>query len=96
MPLFSHKNRERNEATRRVYAAYELAHTAVDFAAALAFLDGSVQFLSAEYAIPATWLFILGSVFFCVKPSLHLAREIHLWRMGRIETLAERAPEEDA
>ncbi|WP_071674533.1 YrhK family protein [Nioella nitratireducens] len=95
MPLFSHKNRERSNATRRVYAAYELAHTAVDFAAAVAFLVGSVLFLSAEYATPATWLFILGSVFFCVKPSLRMAREIHLWRMGRLETLADRGAVED-
>ena len=95
MPLFSHENRQRNADTRRVYAAYEVAHTAVDIAAAFSFLIGSVLFLWKAYETPAIWLFIVGSVFFCVKPSLRLAREIHLWRMGQIDTLAKRAPEEE-
>jgi len=29
-------------------------------------------------------------VFFCIKPSLRLAREVQLWRMGYLETLARR------
>ena len=90
MPLFSHENRERNAATRRVYAAYEIAHTAVDFLAAISFLVGSVLFLFSDYERPAVWLFIVGSVFFCMKPTLRLAREIQLWRMGRIDQLADR------
>ncbi|SDH96260.1 YrhK family protein [Lutimaribacter saemankumensis] len=90
MPLFSHENRERNAATRRVYAAYEIAHTAVDFLAAISFLVGSVLFLFPDYERPAVWLFIVGSVFFCMKPTLRLAREIQLWRMGRIDQLADR------
>ena len=36
MPLFHHANRERNDDTRRVYALFEIAHTTVDFMAALA------------------------------------------------------------
>lgn len=92
MRLFALTNRERNRDTRRIYALYELAYTTVDFLAALAFLTGSVLFLWSETAEQATWLFILGSVFFFVKPSLHMAREIHLWRMGHIETLAKRVP----
>ncbi len=90
MPLFSHENRERNAATRRVYAAYEIAHTAVDFLAAISFLVGSILFLFPDYERPAVWLFIVGSVFFCMKPTLRLAREIQLWRMGRIDQLADR------
>ncbi|SDN86838.1 YrhK-like protein [Lutimaribacter pacificus] len=93
MPLFSHENRERNAATRRVYAAYEIAHTAVDFLAAISFLVGSVLFLFPDYEGPAVWLFIVGSVFFCMKPTLRLAREIQLWRMGQIEELAGRMGE---
>ncbi len=91
MHLFSHENRQRNDDTRRVYAAFELAHTVVDFLAAVSFLVGSVLFLFPEYETPAIWLFIIGSVFFCAKPSLRLAREIKLLRMGRIKTLAKRA-----
>jgi hypothetical protein len=91
MPLFAHENRERNADTRRVYAAYEIAHTTVDFLAAISFLLGSVLFLFPSYETPAIWFFIVGSVFFCMKPTLRLAREIQLWRMGRIDTLARRA-----
>lgn len=90
MPLFSQENRDRNAATRRVYAAYEIAHTAVDFIAAISFLVGSILFLLPAYETPAIWLFIVGSVFFCLKPTLRLTREVHLWRMGRIDELARR------
>jgi len=91
MRLFDHRNRDRNADTRRIYAAYEIAHTAVDFMAALCFLVGSVLFLWPAYETGAVWLFIVGSVFFCVKPTLRLAREIQLWRMGKVAQLAERA-----
>ena len=91
MRLFSHAARQRTAETRKVYAAYEIAHTVVDFAAAVCFLTGSILFLWAEYEAQAIWLFILGSVFFCLKPTLRLAREIQLWRMGHLDTLAARA-----
>lgn len=91
MHLFTNEARQRNAETRKVYAAYEIAHTAVDFVAAICFLIGSILFLWPVYEIPAVWLFIVGSVFFCLKPTLRLSREIHLWRMGRLDTLAERA-----
>lgn len=93
MRLFSHEARQRNTDTRKVYAAYEIAHTIVDFAAAICFLAGSILFLWSAYETQAIWLFIIGSGFFCLKPSLRLAREIQLWRMGRIDTLARRAGE---
>ncbi|TCP44438.1 YrhK family protein [Rhodovulum marinum] len=94
MQLFQHQNRERNAETRRVYAAYEIAHTAVDFAAALCFLVGSVLFFWQSLETPAIWLFVIGSGFFFLKPSIRLAREIRLWRMGRVDTLAARAEQE--
>jgi hypothetical protein len=76
-----------------VFAVYEVAHTAVDFGAAICFLVGSVLFLYKKYETPAVWLFIVGSLFFCVKPTLRLAREIHLLRMGRTDAVAKDAPE---
>lgn len=91
MALFTHENRQRSAHTKRVYAAYEIAHTAVDFLAAISFLVGSILFFSDDTQYQATWLFVVGSVFFCLKPTLRLTREIHLWRMGRMETLARRA-----
>ncbi|MCR8547959.1 YrhK family protein [Salipiger sp. P9] len=91
MKLFHHENRERNDATRRVYALFEIAYTAVDFAAALCFTVGSVLFFFPVYEIPAVWLFTIGSVFFMAKPTLRLSREIKLYRMGRLDRLAQRA-----
>jgi len=90
MMLFHHRNRDRNADTRRVYALFEIAHTAVDFLAALCFLVGSILFLFPAFETPAVWLFILGSVFFMAKPTLRLVRELKLWRMGKLDRLARR------
>ena len=91
--LFTHEARQHSDETRRVYAAYEIAHTLADFIAAISFLIGSILFLWPVYEIEAVWLFILGSVFFCLKPTLRLAREVQLWRMGHLDKLADRARE---
>lgn len=90
MPLFRHENRDRNEATRALYARFEIAHTAADFAAALAFLIGSILFFSPDTQTAATWLFVVGSLLFAAKPTLRLVREIRLYRMGEIDRLADR------
>jgi hypothetical protein len=90
MRLFRHENRQKSEAARRLYARYEILHTAVDFLAAFAFLIGSALFFGESTQYVATWLFVIGSVFFALKPTLRLVREIRLYRMGEIETLAER------
>lgn len=91
MQLFRHANRERNADTRRIYALYELVHTAVDFAAALCFLVGSVLFFWPAVETEAIWLFVVGSVFFFLKPAIRLTREVQLYRMGRLDRLAARA-----
>ncbi|SFD90873.1 YrhK family protein [Roseivivax sediminis] len=87
--LFRHETRQSTARTRRLYARYELAHTIVDFAAAVLFLVGSVLFFWDETQFTATWMFVFGSLFFCVKPTLRLTREIHLFRAGDTETLAD-------
>ncbi|MEQ8895880.1 MAG: YrhK family protein [Roseovarius sp.] len=90
MRLFRHENRQRSERSRRLYAAYEIAHTIVDFSAAVSFLIGSVLFFWKESETAAIWFFVVGSVLFCVKPTLRLAREVHLLWLGRVEQLARR------
>lgn len=90
MQLFRHENRDRNAHTRRVYAAYELARTIVDFIAAFSFLAGSILFFWKAYQTPAIWLFVLGSVCFCLKPTLRLMREFRLLSIGDTDDLAER------
>jgi len=90
MPFFHSRNRTRSEETQRVYALYELIYTLVDFAAAISFLVGSILFFYARFETAAIWLFVIGSTFFCFKPSIRLLREIRLLSMGETENLAKR------
>jgi hypothetical protein len=93
MHLFRHENRQRTAGTRRLYAQYEIAYTIVDFCAAISFLAGSVLFFWNRFELEAIWLFVIGSLCFTLKPTIRLAREIHLYRRGRLEPLAERVQE---
>ena len=68
--------------TRRLYAAYEIAYTAVDFTAAILFVAGSVMFFSDAWQTAGTWLFVIGSLCFAAKPTIRLVRELHLARRG--------------
>lgn len=90
MKLFSHANRERDDTTRRIYARFEILHTCIDFVAALCFLAGSILFFWKSLETPAVWLFVVGSVFFAVKPTLRLMRELKLAAIGDEKDLAER------
>lgn len=90
MALFDRDRRQSGAAQRRVYAAFEMAYTVVDFAAAISFLVGSVMFLFEEWQTPGTWLFIVGSALFALKPTIRLVRELRLAAMGDSEDLAER------
>lgn len=84
-------SRAMSDRQRRIYAAYELAYTLVDFSAAFSFVVGSVLFLSPERQTVGTWFFIVGSLLFATKPSLRLARELHRLGTGRSEEVAKRA-----
>ncbi|EAQ03694.1 hypothetical protein OB2597_10641 [Pseudooceanicola batsensis HTCC2597] len=88
--LFRHENRDRNHETRRVYALFELTYTLVDFCAAFCFIIGSVCFFYDSLMNAGTWLFLLGSVLFAVKPTLRLIREIKLISMGDPDDVARR------
>lgn len=90
MPLFRHENRQKSERSKRIYALFEIVYTCVDFVAAATFLIGSFLFFSDATQTAATWLFVVGSFCFAVKPTLRLAREIKLYRIGDNEDLAER------
>jgi hypothetical protein len=74
--LFRHENRDRNDDTKRVYALFEPTYTRVDFGAALCFVVGSVMFFYESLMTPATWLFVIGSVLFTIKPALRQIREL--------------------
>ena len=93
--IFRRDKRPKGPEAERIAARFEIAHTVVDFAAAVMFLIGSILFFFPSEMVPATWLFTLGSVCFAMKPTLKLWREIRLYRMGRWQRLADRdAPSE--
>ena len=61
-----------------LHGSYERLITLVDFLAALCFVIGSVMFFYETLLFDGTWMFLIGSVFFCVSPTLKVIREFHL------------------
>lgn len=61
---------------------YETASIVNDVLIAVWFTLGSVLFFSESTHIPATWLFLVGSVQFLIRPLIRLTRRIHLRRLG--------------
>ncbi len=90
MKLFRASIQTQSAKSRRIYAAFEILDTIIAFLAALSFLVGSVLFLWKEYEITAAWFFIIGSLFFCLKPTMRLLREIRLASLGDAKDLADR------
>lgn len=90
MPLFAPENRDRSERSRRIWAAFELAYTIVDFSAAVCFIVGSILFFYASLMTVGTWFFLVGSIMFAAKPALTFVREIKLAAIGDTEDLAKR------
>lgn len=91
MRFFDPTTASRSPRHIRIYAAYEIAFTAVDFAAAFLFIIGSVLFFGEATVTLGTWMFLVGSICFALKPTIRLAREIHFWRIGDVDVLAKRA-----
>jgi len=63
-------DREVLEAERVIHERLEWLHIVNDYCSAVTFLVGSILFLYAKYQTAATWLFIVGSVFFLIGPIL--------------------------
>jgi hypothetical protein len=82
MKLFRSRRFDASSRHRQVYSAYEIAYTSVDWLAAVLFTIGSIMFLYDDLMKAGTWLFIVGSVCFALRPSIRLARELHLARLG--------------
>ncbi len=89
-PLFHRDQRGDSHEKRKLYAAYELAYTLVDFGAAFCFVVGSIMFFFDAWMIPGTWLFLIGSILFAAKPTIRLVREIRLLQMGDAKDVAKR------
>ena len=58
------------EAEKRIHERFEWLHIINDYISAILFLIVSIMFLKDSWHIPATWLFIIGSVFFLFAPIL--------------------------
>lgn len=93
MQLFRPENISKSLEHQRIYAIYELCYTALDFLAAFFFICGSILFFWSTTQYIATWLFVIGSVCFALKPAVRMMRELKYLRMGRIEELARREEE---
>lgn len=90
MRIFLPENFSKTAEHERIYALFEICHTALDFTAASLFIVGSVFFFWQSTQYLATWLFVIGSICFALKPASRLMRELKYLRMGRIEELAQR------
>ena len=82
MKLFNPDNRNLSDRHKRIYAYCELAYTLVDFSAAALFVIGSILFFSDSTTYVGTWLFLVGSVLFGLRPTIKLVREISYLRLG--------------
>ena len=82
MTLFNPDNRNLSDRHKKIYAYCELAYTTVDFSAAALFVIGSILFFSDSTTYIGTWLFLIGSVLFGLRPTIKLLREIAYLRLG--------------
>lgn len=89
--LFHPDNRHRSDRHARIWALSELARTLVDFLAAGMFVVGSALFFFSSTQIAATWLFLVGSLFFALKPTIRLVRELKFIALDREDALREMA-----
>ena len=78
----ANNNEIRGGLTPRQHALYQWAHLLVDFAAALLFVSGSIFFLYPGFQDTGSWLFLIGSIFFAMKPTIRLMRFLHIRRLA--------------
>ncbi len=89
MTFFNPDNHTRSAGHRKIYAYCELAYTIVDFSAAALFVIGSILFFDEATTYLGTWLFLVGSVLFGMRPTIKLIRELAYLRAGDYRDIAE-------
>ena len=82
MRIFNPENHLRSAKHKRIYALAELAYTVVDISAATLFVVGSILFFSEDTTYLGTWLFLIGSILFGLRPTIKLVREVAYIRVG--------------
>ncbi|PSR58641.1 hypothetical protein C8258_30920 [Nocardia sp. MDA0666] len=61
---------------------YETASIVNDVLIALWFTVGSALFFAESTQVAGTWMFLIGSIQFLIRPVIRLGRRIHLRRLG--------------
>lgn len=87
MRFFNPDNHSLTDEHKRIYALCEVAYTTVDFLAAALFVMGSFLFFNESTATAGTWMFVVGSVFFGLRPTIKLYREIRYLQMGDFDDI---------
>ena len=65
----------------QVHGRYETIYDTNDFLAALCFVIGSALFFSEQTKTAGTWLFLIGSVLFLVRPFIHVVRDFRISKL---------------
>ena len=81
LKLFDQDLRSASPSHAELVRRYELARTLVEFLAAVTFLIGSIFFFYDSLMFAGTWLFVVGSILFAVRPTVRLLLELHLARL---------------
>ncbi len=76
--LFDHSIRSASPKHAEIVREYELYRTIVEFLAALTFVLGSILFFYESLVYAGTWLFLIGSILFAVRPTVRLLLELRL------------------
>ena len=66
-----------------IHRRYETAVLANDFLIGLWFTLGSLAFLFPAYESAGAWIFLVASLQYLIRPSIRLARNIHVERLRR-------------
>ncbi|MGI9485756.1 MAG: YrhK family protein [Geminicoccaceae bacterium] len=87
MQIFDPESAHKHDRNKKIYAIFELAYTLVDFSAAVLFVVGSILFFNEGTITIGTWCFLIGSIFFGLKPTMRLVRELCYMRAGEYEKM---------
>ncbi len=82
--IFNPKNHTLSDAHCAIYSKTQIAYTINDIFAALTFIVGSILFFSPGiYTEIGTWLFLIGSICFGIRPSILLYREVQYMKLNK-------------
>lgn len=76
--FFDHSVRSASPEHAETVRKYELVRTIVEFLAAVTFVLGSIFFFYDTLVYAGTWLFLIGSILFAVRPTVRLLLELRL------------------